>query len=157
MAHEEHGWLTRVSEACARVRARSVSPVVGCSDREVEALPATLGLTLGLPEAYRAFLLEIGSAPGDLLRGSDLRCSSLGHLQRELERVLDTVGGAHVPDDAFVYLGHQDYEFCWFRLSEGPDPAVYSFSEVRPRTHQPLHQTYSEHLYSLVRQSLGGD
>jgi hypothetical protein len=155
MAHEHHGWLARVSDACARVRARSKSPVLGCTDREIEELLGRLGLTQGLPEAYQAFLVEIGSAPGDLLRGSDLRCSSLEHLQREFEQVRLAVGGAEVPHDAFVYLGHQDYEFCWFRLSERPDPPVYSFSEARPQVHEPLGQTYSEHLRSLARQSLG--
>ena len=56
-----------------------------------------------------------------------------------------------------MYLGHQDYEFCWFRLSERPDPPVYSFSEARPQVHDPLGLTYSEHLCSLARQSLGGE
>lgn len=157
MDYEDHGWLRRVSDACARVRGRSKSPVVGCTDREIEALLGKFGLTQGLPDAYQAFLLQIGSAPGDLLRGSDLRYSALEHLQREFKQVLLAVGGAEVPDDAFVYLGHQDYEFCWFRLSERPDPLVYSFSEARPRVHEPLRQTFSEHLCSLASQSLGGD
>jgi hypothetical protein len=92
----------------------------------------------------------MGSAPGDLLRGSDLRCSSLAHLQREFAQALVSVGGAQIPNDAFVYSGHQDYQFCWFRLSEGPDPQVFRFSEARPTQHEPLQRTYSQHLWFLA-------
>ena len=101
----------------------------GCSEHEVAELERACGTTL--PAAYRMFLRRVGKRVGTFMEGSDLTHEWLAGLT-EQARVLAQEEGLELPSDAFAFLGHQGYQFLYFRTGTGDDPEVYLFMEGEP-------------------------
>ena len=124
-----------------------VSP---CTEEEVAALEKQMSVCL--PGAYREFLLWMGKDAGRLFRGTDCLYEILPKLKAWAIELLAENGLSDLlPDDAFVFLMHQGYQFMFFRFSEGEDPPVYYYD-------QPSHQSsfttaapsYSAFLLDLI-------
>ena len=102
-----------------------VSP---CTEEEVAALEKQLNIHL--PGAYREFLLWMGRDGGNLLVGTDYSYEILPKLKSWAMELLSEKNLSHLlPDDAFVFLMHQGYQFMFFRLSEGEDPPIYYYNQ----------------------------
>lgn len=106
-----------------------------CTEDEMRALETQLGIKF--PGAYREFLLTMGRNAGTFLNGSDYTCEELFQLQRLARSILsaDALNNA-LPNDAFVFLAHQGYQFAFFRTSEGDNPPVYFYTEDYPEEGQ---------------------
>src|SRR6266571_2080519 len=106
---------------------------VGCSPVEIESLQEALGLTL--PETYRERLEIMGRSAGRYLAGSDAFYPDLLELRQQAEELLSENGHPFsLPEDAFVFLVHQGYQFLYFRavpLDQDP-PVIYYLEGSAP-------------------------
>ena len=100
----------------------------GCSEAEIRAFEQQQGLVL--PVAFRAFLRAVGRHAGGFLVRTQAFFYDLEELTRDACDLLVENGYADcLPADAFFFYIHQGYEFGYFRLCDGPDPAVYQVYE----------------------------
>ena len=120
MANNERRLLDK---GLATIRANTV--VKGCPAADVRDFQAARGIVL--PESYVAYLKVAGKDPGSFMVGSDLAFDQLDRLQKGLRLLLEDGGGPPLPTDAFAFIGHQDYQFLFFRLGSAPEPAVESY------------------------------
>jgi SMI1/KNR4 family protein SUKH-1 len=98
-----------------------------CTMEEMEALEQQIGR---LPAAYREYLLWMGHGAGTFWRGTDAFYQSLPRLQVGAVELLNENSFEQVlPENAFVFLMHQGYQFLFFLLGGDEDPPVYYFSE----------------------------
>ena len=75
--------------------------------------------------AYQEFLLSMGRSAGQFLRGSDCFLNHIPQLQEWAVELLQENNFAEsLPEDAFIFLMHQGYQFSFFRVSEGADPRL---------------------------------
>lgn len=102
----------------------------GCSVQEVADLEASVGLVL--PARYREFLLLAGKGAGEFYVGTDFFVPQILGLNDDAAELLaENNESFALPDDAFVFLMHQGYQFNYFRAGEGDDPPVYYYHEAR--------------------------
>ena len=113
-------WALRQIGECSR-------NIDGCSESELADFQRERNLRL--PAAYLRFLGVVGVNSGEFLRGSDLRFQQLDRLQSGAQALLDDDGGPTLPEDAFVFCGHQGYQFLFFHLGEGPDPEIHHYMD----------------------------
>lgn len=104
--------------------------IVGCDENEIKELESAVGLKL--PTAYKEFLRWAGNSLGDFEEGSEFFYDQdLVDLQRMAKDLLvDNNTPFELPDDAFVFWGHQGYQFTFFRTSEGDNPPVHYYIEA---------------------------
>ncbi|MBR8826817.1 MAG: SMI1/KNR4 family protein [Gomphosphaeria aponina SAG 52.96 = DSM 107014] len=111
-----------------------------CNLKEIIKLEKQLGIKL--PSAYQEFLRIMGKGAGQHL--FELQPAAVELLEEnDFPQVL--------PQDAFVFLMHQGYQFSFFRLSEGENPPTYSYCEGE--TQQDFiksHERFSEFLATEV-------
>jgi len=102
-----------------------------CSASEVERLQNDSGLPL--PAAYKAYLLIAGQAPPSSWFGSDCAVRHLPSLRAAAERILRESGRPPLPNEAFVFLMHQGYQFFHF-VADGrsDDPEIFYYLEGEP-------------------------
>lgn len=152
--------------------------VVGCSEGEIEALEAQLGLTL--PAAYREFLCWMGREGGPILR--DLSCfyeylpgiqiraraklefvermqrrQYTAHLRKSPEREPEEEYlPTSFPDDGFAFTMRHGHQFAYLRVSEGDDPPVYFYGgKFGPELRLGLaNDHYSDYFATLVEADL---
>lgn len=122
----------------------------GCSEKEIEALERHIGTSL--PKSYREFLALMGHKAGNFLRGSDFLYKDLFELTAFTKETL-MKGPFQLPDDAFVFFSHQGYIFAYFRLSDGNDPAIYTYMEGEPNP-QKWASSFSEYLEKSLAEQL---
>ena len=101
----------------------------GCTREEIEVLQQKFDLTL--PATYIEWLTIMGRGAGRFLRGSDAFFPALLELREGAEELLGENGGRFsLPQDAFVFLMHQGYQFLYFQtLRNDPDPPVTHYLE----------------------------
>ncbi len=101
----------------------------GCSRAEIDALQEKFAITL--PQLYVEWLTIMGHGAGQFLKGSDAFFPALLELREGAEELLAEAGGKFtLPQDAFVFLMHQGYQFLYFRTNHfDPDPPVTHFIE----------------------------
>jgi hypothetical protein len=100
--------------------------VVGCTAAEVQEVGARAGGPL--PAVYRAFLERMGRSAGDFMRGSDFLYPTLLGLRAEAEAPLRERGcNWRLHEAAFVFMGHQGYQFLFFDRLAGDDPTVLHY------------------------------
>lgn len=106
------------------------SDLMGCPIDDIERIKAQQGVVF-LPKLYVEFLGELGEFAGLLFLGSDYNCSLLGGLKNALNFDLTVLDHSfRIPQDAFVFLAHQGYQFWYFHTAEQiEDPSVYEFYE----------------------------
>ncbi len=104
-----------------------------CTEEEVVRLEQARSVKL--PQAYREFLLWMGSSGGSLFIGSDCFYRDLPLIQKgAVELLEEDQFPLKLPEDAFVFYMHQGYNFDFFRPSEGDDPPVYYYLEDSEQT-----------------------
>lgn len=145
-------WESSVRSSIEVIRARDAS-VRRCTEPELRSVERSVGRSL--PRAYRLFLEGVGGNTGDFMVGSDFDLKYVKRVIRyRYAEFMEREGMAPLNDDMFVFLGHQDYQFFWFRLSEGDDPEVLHYLEGR-REHVSVAPSFSAFLERLVRQEYG--
>ncbi len=121
-------YLEKVKARLIKSKLVSENELLGCTHQEIIQLEQQLGVKL--PKAYQEFLMLMGKEAGQFLRGTDCFYQHLLDLQ---EAAKDLLKENHVtqllPNDAFIFLMHQGYQFCFFRLSQGEDPPTYYYCE----------------------------
>jgi hypothetical protein len=56
-----------------------------------------------------------------------------------------------LPEDAFVFFMHQDYQFLFFQISGGDDPHVYSYRQRQTKTSfKQEYYKYSDFLIDIL-------
>jgi hypothetical protein len=122
--------LTSIKNLYATRFAPEFGEPKGCSKRDVKILEQDLGRRL--PEAYREYLLWMGTDKHGRLKGSDWfltdvreNTAVLPDLLSENEISIDQL------DDQFCFFMHQGYMAAWFDLSQiSGDPECFFFSEA---------------------------
>jgi hypothetical protein len=143
-------YLDTVKQQLLERKLVSPDELLGCTPVEVRELQRRLGIVL--PKAYEEFLLLMGHGAGAFLRGSDCFFAQVSALQTWAADLLKENGGAApLPEDAWVFLMHQGYQFSFFRLSEGDNPPTYSYCEGTPHTtFIKSHASFSDFLMTEV-------
>jgi hypothetical protein len=99
-----------------------------CTPEEIGQIEARFHLQL--PSTYREFLAGMGKAAGKFLVGSDYLFPAQLRLRDDAEALLAESGVQFRLDPAdFVFMGHQGYEFLFFRASDPVDPPVHLLME----------------------------
>ena len=75
------------------------------------------------------------------MQGSDFACRELVQMNT-LARKLVRDTGASIPDNAFVFLMHQGYQFLYFLVGEESDPQVHLFDDGG--TLKPIGLTFAD-------------
>ncbi|MFB2837368.1 SMI1/KNR4 family protein [Floridanema evergladense] len=143
-------YLDRVKKQLIELKLASPDELLGCTQDEVVELEEKLGILL--PKAYQEFLLLMGHGAGRFLRGSDCFFKDLLVLKRwAIELLEENNFPESLPEDAFVFLMHQGYQFSFFRVSQGDDPPTYSYCEGTDETaFIKSHDKYSDFLMTEV-------
>jgi hypothetical protein len=103
--------------------------IIPCSQEEIFHLETHIGAAL--PESYREYLRLMGKYSGTFNVGSDCFYDDVFSLNEDAQQLLiENNVVERLPTDAFVFCMHHGYIFNYFRLSEGPNPPVYSYSET---------------------------
>jgi len=120
-----------VEDAVAKLtEAGLVTPgaLKGCTAEEIGQIEAKFHLQL--PAVYKEFLTRMGKAGGQFLVGSDYLFPAPLRLRDDAEALLGESGAGFKLDRGdFVFVGHQGYEFLFFRAAEQPDPPVCLLQE----------------------------
>jgi hypothetical protein len=98
---------------------------------EISQLEQVAGL---LPASYKAYLLIAGRKPPSFWIGSDCTLHHLQDLRDAADNLLHEDGQPPLPENAFVFLMHQGYQFFYFgRDPADDDPPVFYYLEGAPR------------------------
>jgi hypothetical protein len=144
-------WAESVDASVSAI-ARHFGPVRGATPAEIRGIEREAGGAL--PAAYVAFLREVGGDPGDFMRGSDFDVRYLrGPVAENCAEVLAEDGAEPLPPRAFVFFGHQGYQYYWFVSSAEPDPPVFYYS-TSTRLHTKLAESFSEWLEMFVESEM---
>lgn len=119
-------WEAKMDWALQRIRERS-SVSAGCDEAVLEEYQRRRALNL--PAAYVRFLRAVGMNAGEFLAGSDFLFTQLDELQSGAHDLLEDDGGPPIAKNAFVFCGHQGYQFLFFHLGEGLDPEIHYYME----------------------------
>lgn len=97
---------------------------------EVERKTGTL-----FPAAYKAYLLVAGHYPPTAWEGSECTIDDLPKLFEWAEHLLAECRQPPLPEQAFVFIMHQGYQFFFF-IADGDleDPPVFYYHEGNPNT-----------------------
>jgi len=83
-----------------------------------------------LPQAYLEFLQAMGRG-ASFLRGHSCFMDEIFDLRQGSEELLyENDFGDSLTDNDFVFWMSQGYMFCFFKLNDGNNPAVYFYSET---------------------------
>jgi hypothetical protein len=126
----ESDWIAKVDQAVQQIREHSPD-VEGCSAEDLARFQQDQKVEL--PLAYARFLAGVGRNMGEFLVGSDLWFRELPSQLETARALLEDDAGPELPPDAFVFCSHQGYQFLFFYLGEGPDPAVHYYLEGTAR------------------------
>jgi hypothetical protein len=100
----------------------------GCTAEEIRQIEAKFQLQL--PGIYQEFLARMGKAAGHFLVGSDFLFPTPLSLRAEAEALLEQSGlEFELEHGDFVFVGHQGYEFLFFRVGDSPDLPVFLLTE----------------------------
>lgn len=143
-------YLNRVKKQLIELKLASPDELLGCTEDEVVELEEKLGILL--PKAYQEFLLFMGHGAGRFLRGSDYFFKDLLVLKHWALALLEENNFPEsLPEDAFVFLMHQGYQFSFFRVSQGDNPPTYYYCEGTDETaFIKSHDKYSDFLMTEV-------
>lgn len=123
----------------------------GCTSEEIAQLEAKYHVKL--PAVYREFLARMGKEAGDFLRGSDYFFSALLEMRAGLEGLLEG-SGFTLDDDDFVFFGHQGYQYCFFKATDAPDPAVFCYLEDEDGEPRQAFEHFSEWLQAVAADAI---
>ncbi len=121
-------YLERVKEKLDILGIKDDLKFVGCDAMQISFIEEKVKKRL--PAVYKEFLLWMGHSSGALLAGSRCSYQDLFSLQDDAIELLQE-SDLHLspPENPFVFLMHQGYQFCFFNTDEGDDPPVYWYIE----------------------------
>jgi hypothetical protein len=100
----------------------------GCTPEEIGQIEAKFHFQL--PAIYEEFLARMGRRAGRFLRGSDYPFPAPRNLRHDAETLLEeSDSGFKLDEKDFVFMGHQGYQFLFFRVTDSPDPPVFLLNE----------------------------
>jgi len=103
-------------------------PMEGCTEEEIIYIKQ-LAKGKCLPNSYIEFMKMAGNGIG-FLRGSDYTFCNIGKLKIWAIELLEEDNSKEtLTDNDFVFFMHQGYQFVFFKLDEGNNPPVYSYTE----------------------------
>lgn len=97
-----------------------------CHANEISSFELKYNITL--PQIYKSFLLTIGKGAGNYMMGSFAFFDDLP-LWESTKELIEENNLPPLPPDAFPFWMHQGYMAAWFKVTEGDNPPVYSFTE----------------------------
>ncbi len=109
----------------------TLDSVEGCRNDEIEEIKRKQGV-LRLPEIYIEFLSIFGRQAGYWYEGVDCFYPGLVNLKQSARDTLTfDKNPFQLPDDAFVFLDYDGYQFMYFHTSgTDDDPPVYLYEET---------------------------
>jgi len=124
--------------------------LIPCSMAEVDDLE--LQIKRSLPLAYKEYLLTMGRYSGRLNAGTDCFYPDILDLGKDSVRLLEENNtGLKLPSDAFVFSMHQGYQFYFFKLLDGDDPQVFTYSETyRTPEFRKIFDSFSNYLLAAL-------
>ena len=127
---------------------QQVSP---CTEKEIDLLEQQLEMPL--PIAYKEFLLWGGHKAGGLMKGSDCFYRHLLNIQETARLILeDDEFPQPLPEDAFVFFMHHDYQFLFFQTARD-DPEVYGYIEKKTkRNFTRYYDKYTDFLLNYLEE-----
>jgi hypothetical protein len=138
---------TRREDAALFQRARQTFE--GYAAAEIDAAEARLAVQF--PAVFRAYLLAMGKARGDLFKRSSV--ASLEELPKFRDRggrFLAKYSAGPLPDKTVVLLTHQGYSLLYLLAEGGFDGPVFQYVETEPAPEQ-LARGFAELLDTEVR------
>lgn len=128
-----------------------VGELVPCTEEEVRKLE--YWLQCSLPPAYKEFLFWTGHYAGGLLKGTNWLYQDIYHLYADAIKLMEHDSfPVTLPTDAIVFLMHEQYQFGFFRASEGDDPPVYYYIESDDEIALKIStRHYSEFLLQVIQ------
>jgi hypothetical protein len=146
-------YLDKIQAKGEELRRAGFEVFVGCTEEEVAELEQWRGCRF--PLAYREFLLWMGHWGGGLLMGSDCFYEQLKDIQIWAAELLQEDQYTEtLPEDAFVFLMHQGYQFFFFRMQESDDPAVYYYLEEEEKASGSEVIKYADHFSEWLDQAV---
>lgn len=106
---------------------KSGSWAVGLDQSKIDRIEENFNVRL--PIVYRVFLSIMGKEAGQYMRGSSVFFNEIYLLRDGAEELLKENNFRPLPKDVFVFWMHQGYQFAFFYLNQGNDPAVYYYCE----------------------------
>lgn len=106
---------------------KSGSWAVGLDQSKIDRIEENFNVRL--PIVYRVFLSIMGKGAGQYMRGSSVFFNEIYLLRDGAEELLKGNNFRPLPKDVFVFWMHQGYQFAFFYLNQGDDPAVYYYCE----------------------------
>lgn len=141
--------IIEIQERLLKTGSVTQAEIRGCSQSEVDGLEKTFGHTL--PKAYREYLLSVGHSAGSFLAGTDTFFRHLPLLADEATELLnESLPESKLPPKAFVFYMHQGYEFGFFLIDDGDDPAVYQYIEGDDSP-KIVWNSFTDYLLDLLR------
>jgi hypothetical protein len=103
---------------------------LGCTSDEIEALMQAQNVSR-LPKYYLEFLTRMGKKAGNFWMGSHFFYPDLCDLKESaFELLAEDKKGFVLPDDAFINMMHQGYQFAYFHTeTDDEDPPVFFYLE----------------------------
>ena len=105
--------------------------ILGCTLEDIIEIQQYQEI-IALPNLYKEFLIKMGKGAGNFL--VHLKCfyPELLYLKRDMKADLlqPQLTEFKLPDDAFIYMTNQGYEFFYFHTNnDDNDPAVFHYTE----------------------------
>ena len=144
-------YLDTVKARLEELHSVRLDKIFPCTEEEVSILEQKIGRAL--PAAYREFLLWMVRDIGGLFQGSECHYWDVILLQRAAAELMqEDEFSEPFPEDAFVFLMHQGYQFHFFRTGEGDDPPVYHYVEGQEEggSIKMVYSHFSDFLLAMV-------
>ena len=135
--------------------------VIPCKDEEIGKLESMLPNSCHFPAAFKEFLLYGGKKLGKLFDGehSPSYYYSLGRAENSRAIVASKIGcssakTAELPEDIFVVSSHISSYVAYFKLTEGENPPIYSWSdeeELEIEAIRKEHNTFTDFIKNEIR------
>jgi len=102
--------------------------VVGCNQDEICDLMDDQHVST-LPKIYREFLRYAGKQAGGIWVGTDAFYPRLLGAKTIANALLQESNLDALPDTAFVFLNHEDYQFMYFDSTVVDNPDIFQYIE----------------------------
>ena len=102
--------------------------LIGCSDKEIEALEKACGLIL--PYSYKVFLKNFGHSFGGVADDVEFLYQDVFPLTKIAREILQYEKSPVLPQSAFVFTMRYEEQFFFFEVEEGiENPPIFYYME----------------------------
>jgi hypothetical protein len=142
-------FLSGAKKLFSKIELERAQNLIPCSIQEIAELE--MKLEIHLPAAYHEFLLWMGKGAGIFLMGFDCFLPDLEKLQPMAAELLNDFGAEfELPDNSFVFLMRQGYQFYFFKSGEGDNPPVYEYLAEDGAKPGKAFESYSQFLSEQI-------